>query len=422
MSARNLLARHAAAAVNDALADTRVVLINGARQVGKSTLVKTVAGERAAQWRDLDRPQDRQSALADPVGFIDFDGPMVIDEIQRVPELLLAIKVAVDADQRSGRFLLTGSSRLLGLRDLPDTLVGRMETVELWPFSQGEIDDAPDGFIDAVFRNGPAIRHESIISRVEYTERLVRGGLPEAVARTDARRRGIFIDNYVQNLIERDVRQLAEIERAPQLATLIRLLAARSGGLVAAGALEKELELSRHTIQRYMRLLEEIFLVKRIPGWRPNLGARATAAPKLVFVDSGVAARLLAADSHTLRRPGSPFGPLLESFVTSELARQLTWSDTLADMYHYRDKNKVEVDIVLEDRHGTVVAIEVKAASTVRSEDFRGLQRLESQLGDDFLAGIVLYTGTETLPFGHKLRAVPVSALWQMSPDWQPHR
>src|SRR6266702_2328174 len=221
MSARNLLARHAAAAVNDALADTRVVLINGARQVGKSTLVKTVAGERAAQWRDLDRPQDRQSALADPVGFIDFDGPMVIDEIQRVPELLLAIKVAVDADQRSGRFLLTGSSRLLGLRDLPDTLVGRMETVALWPFSQGEIDDAPDGFIDAVFRNGPAIRHESIISRVEYTERLVRGGLPEAVARTDARRRGIFIDNYVQNLIERDVRQLAEIERAPQLATLI---------------------------------------------------------------------------------------------------------------------------------------------------------------------------------------------------------
>jgi predicted AAA+ superfamily ATPase len=253
---------------------------------------------------------------------------------------------------------------------------------------------------------------------VEYTERVVRGGLPEAVARTDARRRGIFIDNYVQNLIERDVRQLADIERAPQLATLIKLLAARSGGLVAAGALEKELELSRHTIQRYMRLLEEIFLVKRIPGWRPNFGARATAAPKLVFVDSGVAARLLAADSHTLRRPGAAFGPLLESFVTSELARQLTWSDTLADLYHYRDKNKVEVDIVLEDRHGMVVAIEVKAASTVRSEDFRGLQRLESQLGEDFLVGIVLYTGTETLPFGHKLRAVPVSALWQLPPDW----
>ncbi|NNH70418.1 DUF4143 domain-containing protein [Nocardia uniformis] len=224
----------------------------------------------------------------------------------------------------------------------------------------------------------------------------------------------------IQNLIDRDVRQLAEIERAPQLATLIRLLAARSGGLVAAGALENELELSRNTIQRYMRLPEEIFLIKRIPGWHRNLGTRAAAAAKLAFVDSGVAARLLAADSHTLRRPSGPFGPLLEGFVVSELARQLTWSDTLADMFHYRDKNKIEVDVILEDRRGEVVGIEVKAASTVRSVDFRGLHHLDKQLGDDFRAGIVLYTGTDTLPFGHKLRAVPVSALWQTAPDWEP--
>lgn len=402
------------------MADTRVVLINGARQVGKSTLAKAVAGERVAEWRDLDRPQDRQSALVDPVGFVESDGLMglmVIDEIQRVPELLLAIKVAVDADPRPGRFLLTGSSRLLGLRDLPDTLVGRMETVELYPFSQGEIDGTPDGFVDAVFRYGPSIRHQSAISRVDYTERIVRGGLPEAVARNDPRRRGIFIDNYVQNLIDREVRQLAEIERAPQLTTLIRLLAAHSGMLVAAGALENNLALSRNTIQRYMRLLEEIFLIKRIPGWRRNLGARVTAAPKLVFVDSGVAARLLAADSHSLRRPGGPFGPLLEGFVTAELARQLTWSQTLVEMYHYRDKNKVEVDIVLEDRRGAVVGIEVKAASTVRAEDFRGLAHLGRQLGDEFRAGIVLYTGAQTLPFGDKLRAVPISALWQLAPD-----
>lgn len=406
--------RHAASAVAEALADTRVVLVNGARQVGKSTLVRAVAGERAAEWRDLDLPQDRGSAVADPVGFVSFDGLTVIDEIQRAPDLLLAIKATVDADPRPGRFLLTGSSRLLGLRDLPDTLPGRMETIELWPFSQGEIDGGPDSFVDETFRLGPAIRHDSDTTRAEYADRIVRGGLPEAVARPDPRRRGRFFDSYVQNLIDREVKQLVEIERAPQLATLTRLLAARSGLLVAPGGLESELQISRPTIARYLQLLEEVFLIKRIPGWSRNLGARVTNAAKLMFVDSGIAARLLAMDAHTLRRPGAPFGPLLEGFVLSELARQITWSQELVDLYHYRDHNKVEVDAILENRHRQVVGIEVKAASTVRSEDFKGLRLLADRLGDEFLVGIVLYTGNTTLPFGPKLRAMPVSALWQL--------
>ena len=413
MSPSSLVPRHAGPPVAEALADTRVVLVNGARQAGKSTLVRAIAGQQAAEWRDLDRPQDRQSALDDPVGFVSFDELKVIDEIQRVPELLLAIKVAVDADPRPGRFLLTGSSRLLGLRDLPDTLPGRIETIELWPFSQGEIDSTADSFIDTVFRLGPEIRHESAVTRADYADRIVRGGLPEAVARIDPRRRGRFFDAYVQNLIDREVRQLAEIERAPQLSTLIRLLAARSGLLVTAGSLESDLHISRPTVARYMRLLEEVFLIKRVPGWSRNVGTRATAAPKLIFVDSGIAARLLAVDAHTLRRPGAPFGPLLEGFVLSELTRQLTWSAELADLYHYRDHNKVEVDAVIENRRGLVVGIEVKAASTIRSEDFNGLRRLADKLGQDFLAGLVLYTGGATLPFGPKLRAVPASAIWQ---------
>ena len=348
------------------------------------------------------------------MGFVSFDGLTVIDEIQRAPDLLLAIKATVDADPRPGRFLLTGSSRLLGLRDLPDTLPGRMETIELWPFSQGEIDGGPDSFVDETFRLGPAIRHDSDTTRAEYADRIVRGGLPEAVARPDPRRRGRFFDSYVQNLIDREVKQLVEIERAPQLATLTRLLAARSGLLVAPGGLESELQISRPTIARYLQLLEEVFLIKRIPGWSRNLGARVTNAAKLMFVDSGIAARLLAMDAHTLRRPGAPFGPLLEGFVLSELARQITWSQELVDLYHYRDHNKVEVDAILENRHRQVVGIEVKAASTVRSEDFKGLRLLADRLGDEFLVGIVLYTGNTTLPFGPKLRAMPVSALWQL--------
>src|SRR5579859_4852218 len=274
MARSDFVPRHTASAITDALADTRVVLVNGARQAGKSTLVRAIAGEQAAEWRDLDLPPDRQSALEDPVGFVSFDGLMVIDEIQRVPELLLAMKTKVDADPKAGQFLLTGSSRLLALRSLPDTLPGRMETVELWPFSQGEITRSADSFIDTAFRFGPDVRHESTDTRTEYSERLVRGGLPEAVARTDPRRRGKFLDAYVQNLIDRDVRQLTEIERAPQLGALIRLLAARSGLLVAPGSLESDLRISRPTVARYMRLLEEVFLIKRIPGWSRNLGTR----------------------------------------------------------------------------------------------------------------------------------------------------
>jgi uncharacterized protein len=412
--ASSFVPRRAASAVADALADTRVILVSGARQAGKSTLVRRIAAERAAEWRDLDLPQDRQSALEDPVGFVSFDGLLIIDEIQRAPELLLAIKVAVDADPRPGRFLLTGSARLLGLRDLPDTLPGRMETIELWPFSQGEIDRTTDSFVDAAFSLGPDLRHESTASRADYADRIIRGGLPEAVARADPRRRGRFFDAYVQNLIDRQVRQLGEIERTAQLKALLGLLAARSGQLVAAGSLESDLRISRPTVARYMSLLEEIFLIKRIPGWSRNLGTRATATPKLIYVDSGIAARLLSVDSHALRRPGAPFGPLLEGFVLSELARQLTWSAELADLYHYRDHNKVEVDVVLENRRRQVIGIEVKAASTVRADDFAGLRRLADKLGDDFIVGIVLYTGTATLPFGPKFRALPVSAVWQL--------
>jgi hypothetical protein len=392
-----------------------VVLISGARQAGKSTLVKVVAGDRLAERRDLDRAQDRAAALADPVGFVDSSELLVIDEIQRAPDLLLAIKASVDEDMRPGRYLLTGSSRLFGMVDAPDALPGRMETIELWPFSQGEIGGEPDGFIDAVFTLGADLRHESTVSRADYAARIVRGGLPEAVSRSDVRRRERFFDAYVQALIDRDVRQLSDIQHKGELRKLVRLLAARSGTILATGSLEAALGLSRPTIARYLQALDEIFLVKRISGWSRNLGTRATAAPKLIFVDSGIAAHEVGSDARSLLRPGAPFGPLLESFVLSELARQLTWADQRADLYHYRDHSKFEVDAVLENRRGQVVGVEVKASSTVGPGDFRGLRRLADRLGDDFVAGVVLYTGTATLPFGDRLRAMPVSAIWQVA-------
>lgn len=407
--------RHASELVADALTDTRVVLVAGARQCGKSTLVRQLAKGERVEWRNLDRPTALEAAHSDPTGFVAFPDLMVIDEIQRAPELLLAIKEQVDSHPTPGRYLLTGSARVLGLRALPDALPGRMETIELWPFSQGEIEGRRDSFVDAVFADGDGLGHTSSVSRNDYVERVTRGGFPEAIARTNPRRRERFFDSYTTDLITRDVSQLSEIERTGEMQALLRLVAARSAQLLVERPLSNDMGLSASTVSRYLSLLEEVFLIKRIPAWSRNLSNRATATPKVAFVDSGVAANLLGADARSLVRPGGAFGPLLEGFVLMELARQLTWSDERADLYHYRTKDKVEVDAILENRRGRVVGIEVKAASTVRSEDFAGLRHLAERLGDDLVAGIVLHTGPETLSFGHRLRAMPVSALWEIS-------
>lgn len=333
---------------------------------------------------------------------------MVIDEIQRAPELLLAIKAAVDSDYVPGRFLLTGSARVLGLRRLPDTLVGRMETIELWPLSQGEIDEAPDGFVSLAFDVGESLRHESDEPRESYVERLVRGGFPEAAART-GERRSRFLRSYVADLINRDVTQLSEINRGAEMQTLVSLLAARSGDLLVPGHLAGDLRMAQKTVKHYVHLLEEVFLIKRIPAWSRNLSARSISTYKVAFVDSGVATAALHQDERRLRRIGSPVGPLLKGFVAMEIARQLSWSDGDVQMYHYRTKDKVEVDIVLENSLGQVIAIEIKASSTPRAEDFRGIRHLAERLGDDLLAGYVMHTGNRTYSFGSKLKAIPIA-------------
>ncbi len=405
--------RRARRLVEEALADTRVVLVNGARQSGKSTMVGQIGREHGAEWRTLDRTATRQAAESDPATFVRNGSMLVIDEVQRVPELLLAIKEVVDGDPRTGRFLLTGSAQVLALRAVPDALPGRMETIELWPLSQGEIDDRPDGFVDAVFSAGADVAHTSGEDRAGYARRIVRGGFAEAVAR-DGRRREAFFDNYVGDIVSRDVMQLAEIERRTQMNALVRLLAARSGQLLVPATLANGLKLPQSTVSRYLALLEEVFLLKRIPAWSRNISARAVATTKAAMVDSGIAANLLGHDAASLGRFDSPLGGLLEGFVSMELGRQLTWSRIRAEQFHYRTKDGVEVDIVLEDRRGRVVAIEVKASATVRADDFRGIRHLGERIGDDLVAGIVLYTGQETLPFGPKLRALPVSALWEL--------
>ena len=414
--AADLITRHVEPLVAEALADTRVVAVNGARQVGKSTLAKSLASAaRNPVIRLLDDPATIGAARESPVDFVDHDGLMVIDEIQLAPELFRAIKLVADADPTPGRFLLTGSARILALRDLPDALPGRMETIELWPFSQGEIDGTPDRFIDAAFRHGPQLRHASTLTRRDYLERVVRGGYPEAVRRS-SRRRTAFFESYLTTLIERDVRELAAIQRRGELRRLLALLAGRSGGLLVPATLASQASLSRSTIGRYLELLGAVFLIKEIPAWSSGQTTRAVGAPKLAYVDSGIAGHLLGQDPARLAAPGGAAGQLLENFVLMELARQTTWSEQLVRLHHYRTRDGVEVDGVLEAADGRVVGVEVKAGSAVRAEDVAGLRHLANRLGDRFVAGYVLYTGQQTLPFGDQIRALPVDALWQVEP------
>jgi len=406
-----ILSRHAAGPVRDALSDTRVVLVNGARQCGKSTLVGRLAQTTGAEWYSLDRADTLQAALRDPAAFVRAANPMVVDEIQRAPDLLLAIKEVVDTGFEPGRFLLTGSARVLGLRGLPDTLPGRMETIELWPLSQGEIDEQPDRFVDAVFRDGPELAVDSGETRDGYIRRLVRGGFPAAVAR-QGQRRTRFLESYVADLVNRDVTQLSSIEYGRQLRQLITVLAGRVGGILNLSSVSSSIGLPRTTIERYLALLEEIFLIKRIPAWSHGATTRATNSPKVAFVDSGIATMLLGQDETSLGRITGDIGGVLESFAAMELARQITWANQTVDLYHYRTRDQVEVDIVLQNRRGEVVGIEVKASTTAADDDFSGLRHLQTRLGADMVAGIVLYLGHQTLPFGERLRAIPLSALW----------
>ncbi|MDR0483494.1 MAG: ATP-binding protein [Cellulomonadaceae bacterium] len=397
--------------VIEALGDTRVVLVNGARQAGKSTLVRRIGQHTGARWYSLDDAVTRRAAASDPHSFVRLDSLMIIDEVQRDPELLLSMKSLVDEHPTPGRFLLTGSARLLGLRSLPDTLVGRMEIIELWPLSQGEIDGVRENFVDDVFNQGPDIFHESPLTRDDYIARVIRGGFPDAIHR-EHRRRTAYLTNYVSDLINRDVTQLSAIERGPQLRALVQAVAARSSQPLSVSRVASDVGLTSVTTERYLSLLEEVFLMKRIPAWTRRISGRSVGQAKVAMVDSGIASALLRQTASRLRQPGGPLGGLLEGFVAMEIARQIPWSTDRPGLSHYRTKDGVEVDLVLEDGMGRVVALEVKASSTAHDRDFAGLRHLEQRLGNDLVAGLLLYTGHHTLPFGPKFRAVPISTLW----------
>ena len=411
MSDQALITRFVHPRLLEALADTPVVLVHGPRQCGKTTLAQTLTGYAYITFDDA---VQLAAAKADPVGFVaDLPERVILDEVQRVPELFASLKVAVDRDRRPGRFVLTGSANVLLAPKLSDSLAGRMELLRLHPLAQCELAGIKSGFIEALFSSGFKAKAHGRLG-AELAKRIVAGGYPAALARSAGRRRREWYRAYLETLVQRDVRELARISSLDALPRLLQLAAGRTARLLNVSELAAPFQLSRPTIRDYVTLLERIFLIELLPPWHSNRLSRLVKTPKLHLGDTGLASSLLGVDAGALAKDRPLLGQLLETFVLQELRRQASWHEDAIGFHHFRDKDGHEVDIVLE-REGQVVAgIEVKASATVTSADFRGLRKLRDASGARFACGAVLYDGESTVRFAEGLFAVPIKALWSM--------
>jgi len=409
-----LFNRPLGAALATALADTPVVCLLGPRQCGKSTLARALVPRRA--YVTFDDAATLALAESDPDGFVAaLPDPVIIDEVQRAPGLLRTLKLAVDRDRRPGRFLLTGSADLLLLPKLGDSLAGRMALLQLHPLTAAEQARAPGAFLAALLagRLKPALAPDPAPATPALAARLVAGGFPEPLARPPARARAWHRD-YLRTLVERDVQDITQVRDAHEVARLLELLALRNAELLNVTALGNELDLRRETVDRYLAVCERLFLVRRLPPWHRNESKRLVKTPKIHLLDSGLAATLagLTAEDWNTRR--DRFGHLLESFVVEQLIAQAGWTDPDLRFWHYRDKDQVEVDLVIT-RGRQTWGVEIKAAATVTAADGHGLRRLADQCGKDFQRGVLFHTGATTLPLGDpRLLAVPLAKLWTM--------
>lgn len=404
--------RHNRKLIVEGLEDTRVVFVAGARQVGKATLTEDIAEHEHPLVRiSLDDDDVRVAAQQDPVGFVAaLPGPALIDEVQRAPDLLLAIKSAVDRDSQPGQFLLTGSANILTSRKVKDALTGRMDTIHLWPLSQSEIRGGKLNFVDSLFAATPPWIEDAPVGRDAFASILAEGGYPEARRRKDQRRTRWF-RNYVDTILDRDLRELSDAIKLDEMPRLLRLLASQAANLLSYRAVARRLDLHHDTVKGYVALLEQMFLVRRLPAWRPGIGAREVATPKIYLVDTGLLVQLLGSDERRIREDDQVTGKALENFVATELLKHLEWAETPARLHHYQ-RHETDIDLVFEASDGSLAAIEVKAAATVSERDVRRMRELRDKRSEHFRAGVVLCSRAETAPLGDRIWAVPISGLW----------
>lgn len=427
----------------EALEDSPVVLIHGPRQCGKTTLAQSVCawGDASLTWdkyhisqkipqryRDytyisFDDAVARGSAQADPMGFAsDLPERVILDEVQHVPELFAALKIEVDRMRMPGRFVLTGSTNVLLIPKLSDSLAGRLQIVRLHPLAQCELVAksehnfalrAPPGFLDVLFGSGFTIQQTKRLGE-QLIEQIVAGGFPAALARPPGHRRAIWYRDYVETQVQRDVQDMARIKMLDVLPRLLSAAASQTARLFNLTDLASPFQLSRPTISGYIGLLERLFLLERLPSWHSNRLRRLIKTPKLHVGDTGLASALLGVDTATLAADRSLLGQLLETFVFQELRRQASWHDMPITFFHFRDKDDGEVDIVIERGAKAVAGVEVKAAATVTASDFHGLRKLAKAAGHRFTNGVVLYDGETCTHFGDSFYAVPLRRLWEV--------
>ena len=397
----------------EALEDTPVVLIHGPRQCGKTTLAQVVGEQRGHVYFSFDDDATLAAATADPIGFMaDLPERSTLDEVQRAPGLFAALKTQVDRRRSPGRFLLTGSSNVLLIPSLSDSLAGRMGIQRLHPLAQCELAGRAPDFLDRLFAGDFPVGRSERLGR-SLAELIVAGGYPAALARGAARRRAAWYRDYVETLVQRDVRALARIASLDVLPRLLSLAAGHTARLINVSDLASPFQQSRPTIREYVTLLERVFLLDELPPWHVNRSSRLIKSAKLHLGDTGVASALLGLDAASLWQDREILGQLLETFVFQELRRHASWHEEELRFYHYRDKDGGEVDVVIERGPRLLAGIEVKAAATVTAADFRGLRRLREAAGRRFVAGVVLYDGETSAGFGEGLHAVPIRALWE---------
>ncbi|HRX07030.1 MAG TPA: ATP-binding protein [Kiritimatiellia bacterium] len=412
MNGSRLFPRFIQARLSEALADNPVVLIHGPRQCGKTTLALTMDAADRYAYVSFDDDVKREAARLDPIGFVkDLPERVVLDEIQRVPDLFTSIKLAVDRRRQPGRFVLTGSSNVLLVPKLADSLAGRMAILRLHPLAQAELAGHRPGFLDKLFQRRFKARAVDRLGS-ELAQRIADGGFPAALARATPRRRSAWYRDYADTLAQKDMRDLARIQGLDTIPRLLSLAAAQSARLFNVSDLAAPFQLSRPTVRDYMILLERLFVVTRLPAWHGNRLTRLVKTPKLHLGDTGLACAVLGLDADALWTDRALLGQLVETFVCQELVRQASWSDDPVTFGHYRDRDGAEVDLVLETG-SRLAGVEVKTGATVRPDDFRGLRKLKAAAGEKFASGVVLYDGETTASFGDDMIAVPIRNLWE---------
>jgi uncharacterized protein len=414
-----IVARRLLRVARERLEDEPVIALQGPRTVGKSTLLAELASSRGVEVVDLDEPATRAAVVADPGAFVDGPSPVCIDEYQHVPAVLDAIKAELNRELRAGRFVITGSTRYDALPTAAQSLTGRLHLLTVWPLTQGEIGGVQENLLAALLDDpvGAAPRGTvTAATREEYIARVTAGGMPVPLARRSPATRNRWFGDYVELVLERDVRELSKLRQREQLPLLLRRLAAQTAGVLNITTAAGEAGLDRTTAADYVKLLEAVFLIMRLPAWGTTVRTRAASAPKIHVVDAGLAARLLGLSPEKLARRDAPslsqFGHLLETFVVGELVRQASWLDGIAAYGHWRTYDGDEIDLVLERDDGGVLAFEVKAAGQVAGRDMRHLRKLRDAIGERFLTGVALYTGTRAYNFEDRLHVLPIDRIW----------